>query len=115
MRPRVYAPQDPLRRNRDTGELESVNDYSSALEFGNGPIFLLGSNAKPWDPTVIPDIIHGLRDFQPDDFFICVGNPIIMSSALAICADMVGTVNCLQWSNGKYKLIRKEIFQNAPE
>ncbi len=111
--PKVYAPIDPLRRNRDTGELESVNDYTSAQEFGDGPIFLLGSNAKPEDPNVIEDLWAGLKDFQPDDFFICVGNPIIMSSAFAICADMVGTVNCLQWSYGKYKLIKSEIYSDA--
>lgn len=114
--PNVFVVQIPHRLNRATGSLEPMVDLSDAERFGRLH-YLVGPNAKPFDPSVAEQIDRGLQNFQPGDFLLLVGHPILMGIATAYAADAVGTVNFLSWSprDQRYTPVSVNVFDNQEE
>lgn len=95
---RVFIVQQPLQRDRKTGELRKKFDTSPANMFGE-LIELLSPSAQPFtDPGIIEDLSTGLRDFADDDWLLCIGSPVLIGWATAIAAHHNGgRVQMLQW------------------
>lgn len=114
--PNVFVVQIPHRLNRATGSLEPMVDLSDAERFGKLH-YLVGPNAKPFDPSVAAQIDRGLKAFKPGDFLLLVGHPILMGIATAYAADATGTVNFLSWSprTQRYTPVSVSVFDNLED
>ena len=109
-RPRVFVVQNSLwldkRKNPPT--LGPKYDLSKAEEFGD-LVHLLKPEAKPGDPNVVEELKDKLKNIHEDDFLLLVGNPALIGYATAIAADYLGgLIQLLQWSNGRYTVLREE-------
>ena len=97
MRHRVFIVNEPMRRNRDSGEMERGVDVRPAEVHGE-LVFLLPPGAPPRDPMAMIDALtRGLATFRPGDFLLPVGDLI----ACMVAASIVS-----RRSDGVYKLLR---------
>lgn len=101
----VYIVQKPLTKDED-GILVPRFDLSPAAEYGERE-FLLGPNAKPFEPEAVARELHSrLRFYTADDYLLLIGNPILIGMASAIAAYYTdGKVNFLQWSGRHRKYL----------
>lgn len=60
---------------------------------------LLSPTAKPFNPApLVEELYIKLEKFSSADYIICIGNPILLSMAVTIAADINnGKVRLLQW------------------
>lgn len=96
----VYVVTEPLRRDRDTGELVKVFDPSQAKDFGEVRV-LLSSDVKPWVNTggIAQQLHAGLKTYTAEDYLLLIGNPSLIGMAAAIAASYSGGVlSLLQWN-----------------
>lgn len=115
----VYAVQSPRRRDPTTGTMVPKYDLGPAEEHGQLEE-LLSPTAKPFNPKpIIEELYVKLENFSDDDFIICIGNPILLSLAVSIAADINrGRVRLLQWHGHKNRYIPVDIdmgFTSAPD
>ena len=104
----VYAVQQALHRDHQTGELVPKFDYGPAEDFG--PVeFLLNDSARPFVlAPIIQELQEKLRDFGDQDYLLLTGNPTLLGLAFAIAADANGgNLRVLQWHgrSGTYTAI----------
>lgn len=101
----VYVPQIPLFKNRD-GQLVSKFDVGPARKHGT-IVELLSPNAKPFDlGPIITELYEKLEMFDVTDYIICIGNPIILATTVAVASDVSGgRVNMLQWHGKRREYI----------
>lgn len=98
----VYIVQEPMERDRATGELRSKFDFSEARQFGD-LVFLLSPGMKPGDPLAITQLWEKLRGYGPGDFLLLAGNPCLLGAATAVASHLTGgRVRCLQY-NGRMR------------
>lgn len=113
--PRVFVVQNTQHKNPFTKELEPKFDLNPALEYGR-LVYLLSPSASPFHPeTIIPELQRSLEDFQPDDYLLMIGNPVLIGLAFAIAAHYTnGDVRALQWSGRSNKYIAIDIKNCFP-
>lgn len=87
-------------------------NLAPAEEFGK-LIYLLNHNAQPFHSAEVVDALHfGLRDYQPDDMLLLLGNPILIGWTMAIAAHYSGGIlTTLQWDREmqKYLVVRGDL------
>jgi len=105
----VYVPQSPLYKNT-AGKLVPKFDIRPARKFGN-PVELLSPNAKPFDlGPIIEELYEKLETFNETDYIICIGNPIILATTVAVASDVSnGRVRMLQWHGRRKEYIPVEM------
>lgn len=96
---RVFLPQIPLMREKDTGKWVNKFSLTDAENYGT-LLPILDSFTTPHDPETVIDIIHDkLQTFSEKDFVLATGNPAILSWTTAIAAYYNdGQVQMLQWN-----------------
>ena len=96
--PRVFLPQVPTRRNFETGEVEEVHDLSPAYLYGELTP-LVSPTCKPFDPdSFLPDMLVRLEDATPEDYFLPIGNQVLMVAAGITMESVIGgPLNILRW------------------
>lgn len=94
--------------------VEKHSGVDKAGSFGR-LVDLVSPSAKPFDvDPVLAEMTAKLRDFAPDDYILCIGNPILIGWAIAIAALRAdGAVTCLQWSNDDYVPVRANIYAQS--
>lgn len=104
----VYAVQSP--QQRVAGRIVPKYDLSPAETYGSIQE-LLSPTAKPFNPKpIIDELYNKLENFSDEDFIICIGNPILLSMAVTIAADInEGRVNLLQWHGLKSEYVPVQI------
>jgi hypothetical protein len=115
---RVFLVQRPLRKNRDTGQLEEAFPNLDELASHYGTLVeLLRPSAAPFNPDpVIKELHQKLADYCDDDYLLLAGNPMLIGMTVAIAADYNdGRVHCLQYSGrggreGRYIPLRDVIL-----
>lgn len=117
---RVYAPYNPQRLDRRTGELADVIDArgkAKASRFGD-LVFVFSSNVRPFDGDgaskanpLLLEAREKLSTYDPEtDFLLLVGNPVIMTLVAVAAADASGgPINMLQWTNGDYRVVSADL------
>jgi len=109
----VYIVQEPVKRDRATGELVSTFDLTPASRFGTLE-FLLPPGPVMLSPhPMIIRLRQKLYKFSDNDFLVPVGDPSAIAAAAAIAAEFnVGQINLLKWDNrqGTYIEIKMNIF-----
>lgn len=92
----VFAVQSP--RQRVGNEIVPKYDLSPAMAYGE-IVELLSPTAKPFNPApLVEELYIKLEKFSSADYIICIGNPILLSMAVTIAADINnGKVRLLQW------------------
>lgn len=116
--PRVYIPQVPTRRAR-SGEREEVHDLSPAVLFGElTPV--VSPHCKPFNPSsYLPEMWDVLQHAQPTDYFLPIGNQVIMVAAGIVMQRIVGSpLQVLKWhgKDERYELVEidfSEVFNDA--
>lgn len=110
----VYVVQEPMERDRATGELRSKFDLSAASEFGE-VVVLLAHQAKPFDSSVVRELQEKLAEYGDGDFLLLTGNPCLMGFAAAIAADVAdGKLRLLQYSgrDRRYIPVAADVYDN---
>ncbi len=108
----VYVIQNQMHFDKDKGCYAPRFDLSAAEEHGELK-FLLSPTAAPfYTEEIIEEIREGLKDFSKEDSILLIGNPVLIGITAAIAADIVGTVQFLQWSGKekRYIPIKAKIF-----
>ena len=96
-RPRCFIVQEPLRRDRETGEFVPAMDFRKVLPYGD-PVVLLNSGPVSLTPGITIDRLwEKLKDFTDEDYLVPVGDP----SAMFIAAQIAG-----YQTNGKCKVLK---------
>ena len=96
MRPTVYIVQEPMRRNRSTGEMEPSFDLTPAAAYGDLKIMLPPGNVSLSPGPITAKLQHALRNFNDDDFLLAIGDPRAYATATAIAA---------KFNRGRYTLL----------
>lgn len=105
----VYVVQMPHIKKWD-GKLVPQFDTSPANMFGR-VVEILKPSLSPFEPqTVLRELNVQLEDFCDDDWLLLIGNPILISMAFAIAADVNdGRVRVLQWHGKRREYTPVEI------
>lgn len=112
--PRVFIVQQPTKRDSVTGEVVPAINLSPAKAWGE-PVFLLGDTVNPFTHEDIAGLVASrLEELQPthQDWFVLVGNPVLIGIVAALAADRLGTLRLLQWHrhNQSYLPFETTIF-----
>ena len=96
MQPTVYIVQEPTRRNRNTGQMESTFDLTPAAAYGDLKVMLPPGNVMLSSKPMSDKLKHELRNFNDNDFLLAIGAPAAFATATAIAA---------KFNMGRYKLL----------
>ncbi len=97
--PKVYVPQIPQRRDKETDKFVPTVNVSPANEHGD-IVMLLPSNASFY---ATQDLVDQLKpqmkayDFDAGDSVIAIGDPAIMCAVIGMIAKYHGKFNLLKW------------------
>jgi len=108
---RVYITQSPLRRNRE-GQMVHMYDLSAAREYGHLEILVPSGPVAIDSEHVTRTLRNRLGGFRSDDHLLCLGDPVVISAAAAIVADVnEGIIPLLVWDKHtkKYLSVRANI------
>lgn len=109
MKPRVYVVQNQHKWDRDRERFVPKFDLSPAEEFGE-LVFLLSPTASPFRPEpIISELKEKLADIRPEDYVLCVGNPLLIQWVGVIAAEALGgQLRSLQWSGKDQRYVAVE-------
>jgi len=107
---KVFIVQEPLRKNHDTGNMESFMDFRKTLEYGD-PVVCLPAGRVAFSPApMITKLKEALKDYGDDDYIVPTGDPTAIGAAIAIAGRYnLGKVNVLKWDKDHSKYIKVEL------
>ena len=112
----VFIPQVPMTRDHATGEFRSMFSMESAQVYGQQRI-LFEPRPVIFDTVrVTRHLNHELRNFSDEDWIICVGDPSLMTTTVAVAARINGgRFGLLKWDrrSQQYAGIRVDISGKA--
>jgi len=112
---KVFIPQIPLFRDRETGIKCPKFDVSPALNYGT-LVELLESDVTPFQTEFVIDVLNEkLYNFSDDDYLLLTGNPGLIGITAAIAASYnEGRLKMLQWDarRGGYEVITAQLWSN---
>ena len=85
-RDNVFVVQEPLRRNRVTGEFESKFDLTPAVSYGDIKVILPPGGKMISTAPMSAKLKHALRNFGDADYIIPTGDPCAIMAAGAYAA-----------------------------
>lgn len=111
--PRVFVVQSPDKHDPVTGEaVGKVFDFSAAKKFGE-VVVLIDGELRPDNVEEVRRLLWSrLSYFNHWDYLVLTGNPIIMSLATVVAAELTdGNLRFLQWrGRGGYQVIHYKDF-----
>jgi hypothetical protein len=114
---KVYITQNPMRRNV-YNELVYKYDLTAAREFGTLDVLLPSGPVLISPQLSIMKMREKLRGFKPNDWLLCLGDPVVIAAASAIIAEVNnGVVPALVWDRQvkKYLAIVIDIHPQVAE
>lgn len=104
---KVYIVQEPMRKNRTTGEFEAMMDLTPASAYGELVVLIKTNKLPLMSAPFINSLRMGLKDFCDDDFLLPVGAPAAIAFAGAVASDINrGRVNMLVWDKQTHQYIK---------
>jgi hypothetical protein len=88
---RVFITQNPMRRNV-YNELVYKYDLTAAREFGTLDVLLPSGPVLISPQLSVAQMRAKLRDFKPNDWLLCLGDPVVIAAASAIIAEVNGGI-----------------------
>jgi len=114
---RVFITQNPMRRNV-YNELVYKYDLTAAREYGSLEVLLPSGPVLISPQLSVMKLREKLRDFRPNDWLLCLGDPVVIAAASAIIAEVNGgVVPALVWDRQvrKYLAIVIDIHPQVAE
>lgn len=112
-RPKVYVVNEPLKRDKDTGEFVRLMDLSPAGAYGELE-HLAPAGHPPLEMSgIIRNMARKLAAFTSIDYILPVGHPALIGAATALAADATeGRVRMLCWHPGlgEYQIVDLDIY-----
>lgn len=112
MQPLVYAPSVPSRYDPISERRIPVVDLQPAYSFGDLKLLTPMENLTPEGVAEKARAVHSecARTVQPEDFVLMVGDPALISAAIAGAHTRNGFVKVLRWDRHKkdYDIMRIE-------
>jgi hypothetical protein len=111
---KVWVPQEPLKRDRITGEVVNKFNLADARQFGE-IIFLVGWGEATRVMAPYPLFkfvyIQLMENYTDDDYILPVGNPAVEDIVISIIARKYGRYRLLWWDKETrdYKVVTIEI------
>lgn len=94
---RVFITQNPMRRNV-YNDLVYKYDLTAAREYGSLEVLLASGPVLISPQIAIDKLRNKLRDFKPNDWLLCLGDPVVIAAASAIVAEVNnGVIPVLVW------------------
>lgn len=85
--------------------VDDNKDMSDARRFGR----LQAVFSRAYKPYIIPKIIASARkalvDFQPDDYLLMVGDPVLGALCMSLIIEKHGVINTLQWDRMRFEYV----------
>jgi hypothetical protein len=88
---RVFITQNPMRRNV-YNDLVYKYDLTAAREYGSLEVLLPSGPVLISPQLAITQMREKLRDFKPNDWLLCLGDPVVIAAASAIVSEVNGGV-----------------------
>lgn len=108
--PIVYVPQETMRLNRQTGEMESKFDLTPAAAFGTLKVVVNSPNTSLMTHHAVKHIRSQLRDYTDRDYILGTGSPATMMMVAMVAATINdGRVKLLQWDQRAKNYIVLEV------
>lgn len=114
---KVFIPMVPMRydpvlcRKRPAVDLTPARAYGDAIVMI--PDTLAANVSELFDIQPLVDIMsEAMKDSEPDDLIVAVGDPVIIAAAASIQADTHGKVKMLRWERQeqKYKIMEYMVW-----
>ncbi len=105
MTPRVFVPQQPMKRDPATRQLAPTHNLSGALRFGELKILLPSGPVMLSTAPMVKALRERLFDYSDDDCIIGIGSPAAIAATCMVAAMMnEGRVRLLQYDRqeGEY-------------
>lgn len=93
----VFVVQEPVIRDRSTGDIRPRFDLTPASRYGDLEVLLPAGNVVLSAAPMVKELRSKLMRFSDEDYLVCVGDP----SAIAVAASIAASFN-----NGRYKLLK---------
>ena len=112
---RVFIVQVPKRWDPSTRRRVEVHDLTPAAHLGTF-VEVFDSDAQPDDEAVVARLEQVMGDFQPQDYILPLGNPILIGLAMTWAYDVLSegdwSPRILQWSrrDGEYRVVQQNLF-----
>lgn len=103
---KVYITQQPMRRDRLTGDMVAMHDITPALEYGN--LTYLCEPGPVWHAPkrLIHMLKRLLKDFNSEDHLLLLGDPVLMvATAMVAASQNNGSINVLKWDRQQMRYI----------
>jgi hypothetical protein len=95
---RVFLPQVVMRYSEAAGKPIPLFDFSAAEQFGQIVPILDDSDNPLFLTRLMPKIKKSLADFSPNDYFLAVGDPAVMSVCAGIIMRRQASIKLLKWN-----------------
>lgn len=88
--PVVYVPQEQRSKN-----------ISAALAYGTHIVSCLDQEYQVYasTPDTVTKIRSAFQSFQPDDYLLLIGDPILIALASAVATSHYDVINVLKWDS----------------
>ena len=107
--PKVFILQEPLRRNKVSGELESVMDFEAVEEWGTPVICMPAGDIARAPYPAKEQLKECFRNFRDGDFVVGVGDTALIFLAGMVIADMNrGVCKFLRYDKNKRRYLQIE-------
>lgn len=94
--PKVYCVAEPIRM--ENGEPVPLFDLTPAVKFGEIVILLKHNSSVLNTVPLIRALKTKLEGFTAEDYVLPVGDPVLISIVVALCAEQTGgRFNMLKW------------------
>jgi len=96
---KVFIVQEPMKRDRVSGNLVPFMDLTPAAAYGELEVLLPHGQVALSPAPMISGLKRSLAKFSDEDYLVLVGDPVAMSIATAIAAKVNnGKVKVLKWN-----------------
>jgi len=111
----VYVVQEPLMRDRVSGEVRPKFDISPARKYGEVRYLLNWSDDCSDPESLVKFLTLQLKDYSSVDYILVTGNPNAMAIATCIAArNTGGLLKLLSWNNLERRYIEFPVCLHTP-
>lgn len=94
----VYVVQEPMRRDRDTGDMVPLFDLTPAAEYGDLVFVFPPGRVSLSTQPMVWRARQALQGYCDEDFILPVGDPVAIGVVAACAADVNrGRLRFLKW------------------
>lgn len=108
---KVFIIQEPMKRDKETGEMVPMMNFKSAMDYGDLITCLPPGRVSLSPVPMVRKLVEALKDFSDDDYIVPVGDPTAIAAASAIAAkNNLGRLKILKWDRDYKRYIMVQLF-----